>query len=327
LLVNEQRAINIVFVLAKKVARSGCFSQIKPGDFFGLVKQSEKQKPPEFSKAPAKERINMAFDVSMRHLLEAGVHFGHQTKRWDPRMKPFIYTARNDIHVIDLKQSLERLEAAYNFVRDLVSSGGKVLFVGTKKQAQDAVREDALRCKMPYVTNRWLGGALTNLATIRKSVRKYKKLVEQKEKGIFDKLPTKEVSKLTKEMVKLETNLGGILEMTKQPDAIFVIDTVKEEIAVREARRLGIKVVAVVDTNSNPLLVDVPIPGNDDAIRAVKLMTQTIANACNEGTKIFIEKTGGVYEENIVSADEALEAVAAIEKEEAILETEAIEKV
>ncbi|MDR2431837.1 MAG: 30S ribosomal protein S2 [Candidatus Margulisbacteria bacterium] len=268
----------------------------------------------------------MAFEVSMRQLLEAGVHFGHQTKRWDPRMKPFIYTARNDIHVIDLKQSLERLEAAYNFTRDLVADGGKVLFVGTKKQAQDAVKEEALRCRMPYVTNRWLGGALTNLATIRKSVRKYKKLVEQKEKGIFAKLPAKEVSKLAKEMVKLETNLGGILEMTKQPEAVFVIDTVKEEIAVREARRLGIKVIAVVDTNSNPLLVDVPIPGNDDAIRAVKLIAQTIASACNEGTKIFIEKNGGVYEENIVVDDDNLETVAAIEKEEEILETEAIDK-
>ncbi|MDR1453501.1 MAG: 30S ribosomal protein S2 [Candidatus Margulisbacteria bacterium] len=269
----------------------------------------------------------MAFDVSMRHLLEAGVHFGHQTKRWDPRMKPFIYTARNDIHVIDLKQSLERLEAAYNFVRDLVSDGGKVLFVGTKKQAQDAVRDEALRCKMPYVTNRWLGGALTNLATIRKSVRKYKKLLEQKERGIFAKLPAKEVSKLTKEMTKLETNLGGILEMSKLPDAIFVVDTVKENIAVHEARRLGIKIVAIVDTNSNPQLVDVPIPGNDDAIRAVKLIAQTVANACNEGTKIFIEKNGGVYEESAyVSPDDALEAVAAIEKEEEILATEVIEK-
>ncbi|GBR77419.1 30S ribosomal protein S2 [Candidatus Termititenax dinenymphae] len=269
----------------------------------------------------------MVFDVSMRHLLEAGVHFGHQTKRWDPRMKPFIYTARNDIHVIDLKQSLERLEAAYNFVLDLVSNGGKVLFVGTKKQAQDAVKEEALRCKMPFVTNRWLGGALTNLSTIRKSVRKYKKLLEQREKGIFEKLPTKEVSKLTKEMVKLETNLGGILEMTKLPEAIFVVDTVKENIAVHEARRLGIKVVAIVDTNSNPRLVDVPIPGNDDAIRAVKLIAQSIANACNEGTKTFIEKNGGTYEENAyISADDALEAVAAIEKEEAILETEAIDK-
>ncbi|GBR72874.1 30S ribosomal protein S2 [Candidatus Termititenax aidoneus] len=269
----------------------------------------------------------MAFDVSMRHLLEAGVHFGHQTKRWDPRMKPFIYTARNDIHVIDLKQSLERLEAAYNFVRDLVSDGGKVLFVGTKKQAQDAVKEEALRCKMPYVTNRWLGGALTNLSTIRKSVRKYKKLLEQKEKGIFAKLPAKEVSKLTKEMAKLDTNLGGILEMTKLPEAIFVVDTVKENIAVHEARRLGIKVVAIVDTNSNPQLVDVPIPGNDDAIRAVKLIAQTVANACNEGTKTFIEKNGGVYEESAyMSPDDALEAAARLEKEEEILETEAIEK-
>lgn len=269
----------------------------------------------------------MAFDVSMRQLLEAGVHFGHQTKRWDPRMKPFIYTARNDIHVIDLKQSLERLEVAYNYVRDLVANGGKVLFVGTKKQAQDAVCEESMRCRMPYVTNRWLGGMLTNLATIRKSVRKYKKILEQKQKGIFEKLPTKEVAKLNKELAKLENNLGGILEMTKLPEAIFVIDTVKEEIAVHEARRLGIKVVAVVDTNSNPLLVDVPIPANDDAIRAVKLMAQTIANACNEGNKIFVEKTGGVYEEYTPAEDDAEEMVAAIEKEEQILETENIKKV
>jgi small subunit ribosomal protein S2 len=272
-------------------------------------------------------QVKSGFKVTMRDLLEAGVHFGHQTKRWDPRMKPFIYTARNDIHVIDLKQSLEHLEKAYIYIRDLVSNGGRVLFVGTKKQAQDAVQEEAKRCRMPYVTNRWLGGMLTNLTTIRKSVRKYKKLLEQKEKGIFEKLPMKEVSKLKKEMGVLEFNLGGILEMTKQPEAIFVIDTVKEDIAVREARRLGIKVVAVVDTNSNPLLVDVPIPANDDAIRAIKLMASTIASACNEGTKMLVEKTGGVYEEYVDLLDETTEAVAAIEKEEAILETENIAKV
>jgi small subunit ribosomal protein S2 len=273
----------------------------------------------------------MPFDVGMRQLLEAGVHFGHQTKRWDPRMKPFIYTARNDIHVIDLKQSLEYLEKAYAYVKDLTSNGGKVLFVGTKKQAQDAVKEEARRCGMSYVTNRWLGGMLTNLTTIRKSVRKYKKLVEQKEKGIFEQLPMKEVSKLNKELEKLEFNLGGVLEMTKLPEAIFVVDTVKEAIAIHEARRLGIKVVAIIDTNSNPRVVDVPIPGNDDAIRAVKLISNTIAAAALEGLRSYVEKTGGEMPEEVLAmaeaADENQEMVAAIEKEEQIIETEAIKQI
>lgn len=267
----------------------------------------------------------MAFEVTMRDLLESGVHFGHQTRRWDPRMKPFIYTARNDIHVIDLKQSLENLEKAFVFVREIASNGGKVLFVGTKKQAQDAVQEEAKRCRMPFVTNRWLGGMLTNLATIRKSVRKYKKIVDQKEKGIFEKLPTKEVSKLNKTLTKLENSLGGILEMSKIPDAIFVIDTIKEDIAIKEARRLNIPVVAVVDTNSNPRVVDVPIPGNDDAIRAIKLIVSTMANACIEGEKMYIEKTGGSYEE-VSDGDEKEQLVAAIEKEERIEEVEVVKE-
>ncbi len=269
----------------------------------------------------------MPFEVGMRQLLEAGVHFGHQTKRWDPRMKPFIYTARNDIHVIDLKQSLEYLEKAYNYVKELTSNGGKVLFVGTKKQAQDAVKEEARRCGMPYVTSRWLGGMLTNLTTIRKSVRKYKKLMEQKEKGIFDQLPMKEVAKLNKELEKLEFNLGGVLEMTKLPEAIFVVDTIKEAIAIHEARRLGIKVVAVIDTNSNPRVVDVPIPGNDDAIRAVKLIANTIAAASLEGLRAHVEKTGGEMPELPDFSDDNQEMVAAIEKEEEIIETEAIKQV
>ncbi len=267
----------------------------------------------------------MGFTVTMRDLLEAGVHFGHQTRRWDPRMKPFIYTARNDIHVIDLKQSIEYLEKAFNFVREITANGGKVLFVGTKKQAQEAVQEEAKRCGMPFVTNRWLGGMLTNLLTIRKSVRKYKKILDQKEKGIFEKLPTKEVSKLNKELTKLENSLGGILEMSKVPDAIFVVDTIKEDIAIKEARRLKIPVVAVVDTNSNPKVVDVPIPGNDDAIRAIKLIVATMANACIEGEKMYIEKTGGTYEE-ISDDNEKEELVAAIEKEELIEEVEAVKE-
>ncbi len=268
----------------------------------------------------------MAFEVTMRQLLEAGVHFGHQTRRWDPRMKPYIYTARNDIHVIDLKQSIQYLEKAYIYVRDLVSNGGKILFVGTKKQAQEAVMEEAKRCGMFHVTNRWLGGMLTNLITIRKSVRKYKKLVEQKEKGIFEKLPMKEVAKLNKELVKMETIMGGVLEMTKQPDAIFVVDTIKEDIAIKEARKLGIPVIAVIDTNSNPKVVDVPIPGNDDAIRAIKLLVGTIATACREGEKIYVEKTGGVYEEHAEINDQEV-IVAAIEKEDQIEEVENVDSI
>ncbi|MDC0977650.1 30S ribosomal protein S2 [bacterium] len=267
----------------------------------------------------------MAFEVTMRDLLEAGVHFGHQTRRWDPRMKPYIYTARNDIHVIDLKQSIQYLETAFNYVRDLVADGGHVLFVGTKKQAQEAIEEEATKCGMPYVCNRWLGGMLTNLTTIRRSIRKYKKILDQKEKGIFEKLPMKEVSKLNKELAKLETNLGGILNMSKLPSVIFVIDTIKEEIAIKEARKLNIPVVAVIDTNSNPNIVDVCIPGNDDAIRAIKLMAKTMADACKEGERLLIERKGGnITEVNEMNDQEEL--VAAIEKEEEILETEKIEK-
>jgi small subunit ribosomal protein S2 len=265
----------------------------------------------------------MAFTVSMRELLEAGVHFGHQTRRWDPRMKPYIYTARNDIHVIDLRLSLQYLEKAYTYVRDVVANGGKILFVGTKKQAQEAVVEEAKRCGMPYVTNRWLGGSLTNLSTIRKSVRTYKKLLEQKQKGIFEKLSSKEVARLNKQLAKMETNLGGVLEMSKLPQAIFVVDTIKEEISIKEARRLKIPVVAVIDTNSNPYLVDVKIPGNDDAIRAIRLLVSTMANACIEGNKMFVEKTGGKYEDSSDINEQEVIA-AAIEKEDQIDEVEAV---
>jgi len=256
----------------------------------------------------------MTFAVGMRELLEAGVHFGHQTRRWDPRMKPYIYTSRNDIHVIDLRLSLQYLEKAYNYVRDLVANGGKIVFVGTKKQAQEAVAEEAKRCGMPYVTNRWLGGSLTNLSTIRKSVRTYKKLMEQKQKGIFEKLSSKEVARLNKQLAKMDTNLGGILEMSKLPQAVFVVDTIKEDIAIKEARRLKIPVVGVIDTNSNPHLVDIKIPGNDDAIRAIRLLVGTMANACIEGNRLFIEKTGGTAEDGSDINEQEILA-AAIEKE------------
>ena len=263
--------------------------------------------------------------ISMKQLLEAGVHFGHQTRRWNPKMAEYIFTERNGIYIIDLQKTVKKIDEAYYFLRDVIANGDDLLFVGTKKQAQETVQEEANRCGMPFVTNRWLGGMLTNLLTIRKSVRKYKKILDQKEKGIFEKLPTKEVSKLNKELTKLEESLGGILEMSKAPDAIFVVDTIKEDIAIKEARRLNIPVVAVVDTNSNPKVVDVPIPGNDDAIRAIKLIVATMANACLDGEKIYIEKTGGTYEE-ISDDNEKEELVAAIEKEEMIEEVEAVKE-
>lgn len=265
----------------------------------------------------------MAFDVTMRQLLEAGVHFGHQTKRWDPRMKPYIYTSRNDIHVIDLQRSIKELEGAYHYIKGVVSNGGRVLFVGTKKQAQDAIEEEAKRCGMPFVARRWLGGALTNLTTIRKSVRKFKKIKDQKENGTFDKLPMKEVAKLNRELGKLDTNLGGVVEMSKLPAVLFIVDTVKENIAVMEARRLGIPVVAIVDTNSNPQIIDVPIPGNDDAIRAIKLISSVISQACLDGSKELLGHDISA-EEKGEERDINEEAVAAIEKEEAILETEVV---
>ncbi len=263
----------------------------------------------------------MAFNVSLKDLLEAGVHFGHQTKRWDPRMAPYIYTSRNDIHVIDLQKSIKYLEEAYNFVSELVSDGKKVLFIGTKKQSQEAIVEEAQRCGMPYISNRWLGGTLTNFTTIRKSVRKLKKLLDQRDSGEFEKLPVKEVSILNKKIAKMQANLGGILELNKLPDAVFIVDTVKDEIAVAEAKALGIPIVAVVDTNSNPTPIDYLIPGNDDAIRAIKLITSVIANAANDGNKKLLESDGP---EVIAEMDEQEAMVAALEKEEAIIDKEKV---
>jgi hypothetical protein len=220
--------------------------------------------------------------ISMKNLLEAGVHFGHQTRRWNPKMKKFIFTQRNGIYIIDLQKTVKQIEDAYEFIRDIVADGGKVLFVGTKKQAQEAVETEAKRSGQFFVSQRWLGGMLTNYKTIRKRIDRLKKLELMEEDGTFQRLPKKEVIKLRRETEKLEKFLSGIKEMDKLPDVLFVIDPKNEKIAVNEARILGIPVVGVVDTNCDPDEVDIAIPGNDDAIRAVKLLTGTIANAIVE---------------------------------------------
>lgn len=221
--------------------------------------------------------------VSMKQLLESGVHFGHQTRRWNPKMKPYIFTERNGIYIVDLQQTVKLIDVAYNFVRDMAAQGKTVLFVGTKKQAQETIRKEAERCGMPYVNQRWLGGMMTNFQTIRKRVDRLEELERMKEDGTFSRLPKKEVILLEKEIEKLERFLGGIRNMKRVPDALFVADPRKEDIAVAEANKLGIPVVAIVDTNCDPDVVDFVIPGNDDAIRAVKLLTSIISNAVLEG--------------------------------------------
>jgi small subunit ribosomal protein S2 len=220
--------------------------------------------------------------VSMKQLLEAGVHFGHQTRRWNPKMAEYIFTERNGIYIIDLQKTVRKMEEAYYFIRDTVMDGGDILFVGTKKQAQDAIKQEAERCAMYYVNNRWLGGMMTNFKTIRKRIERLNELQKMQDDGIFDVLPKKEVIKLKLEMEKLEKNLGGIREMKKQPAALFVVDPKKERIAILEAKKLGIPIVAIVDTNCDPDEVDYVIPGNDDAIRAVKLIASKMADAIIE---------------------------------------------
>ena len=245
--------------------------------------------------------------VTMKSLLESGVHFGHQVKRWDPRMSKYIFGSRNGIHIIDLQKTIAAIKESYEAVRKIAADGKSVLFVGTKKQAQQAIQKEAERCGQFYVNNRWLGGMLTNFSTIKKSLQRLKKIEKMEVDGTFDNLTKKEVAGLQKEKAKLEKNLGGIKEMKELPGAIFVIDTHKEAIAVAEARRMGIPVVAVVDTNSNPEGIDYPIPGNDDAIRAITLFTSIIANAVmeannEEGLKI-IENLG---DEDDVQTDAAV---------------------
>ncbi len=221
--------------------------------------------------------------VSMKQLLEAGVHFGHQTRRWNPKMAPYIFTERNGIYIIDLQKTVRKLEEAYMFVRDISAEGGEILFVGTKKQAGDSIREEALRANAHYVNARWLGGMMTNFKTIQTRIRRLEQLHKMETDGTFDLLPKKEVVKLQLEIEKLEKYLGGIKNMQKLPSALFIVDPKREKIAVSEARKLGIPIVAIVDTNCDPDEVDYVIPGNDDAIRAVKLISGAIADAIIEG--------------------------------------------
>ena len=221
--------------------------------------------------------------VSIKQLLEAGVHFGHHTRRWNPKMAEYIFTERNGIYIIDLQKTIKKFEEAYMFARDIASEGGTILFVGTKKQAADAIREEAERCGMYYVNVRWLGGRLTNYKTIRMSINRLASLEKMQEDGTFDMLPKKEVASLQKEMANLERNLGGIKNMDRLPSAIFIVDPRKEHNAVLEAKKLGIPVIAIVDTNCDPDDADYVIPGNDDAIRAIRLISSVIANAVIEG--------------------------------------------
>ena len=223
--------------------------------------------------------------ISMKQLLEAGVHFGHQTRRWNPKMAPYIYTERNGIYIIDLQKSVGKVDEAYNAIKDIVADGGTVLFVGTKKQAQDSVKSEAERCGMYYVNERWLGGMLTNFETIKGRIAKLKKIEAMAEDGTFDVLPKKEVIKLKKEWEKLEKNLGGIKDMKTIPDAIFIVDPKKEKICVQEAHTLGIPLIGIADTNCDPEELDYVIPGNDDAIRAVKLIVAKMADAVIEANQ------------------------------------------
>ena len=242
--------------------------------------------------------------ISMKQLLEAGVHFGHQTRRWNPKMAPYIYTERNGIYIIDLQKSVGMVDDAYNAIKDIVAEGGKILFVGTKKQAQDAIKTEAERCGMYYINQRWLGGMLTNFKTIQSRINRLKEIEAMAEDGTFDVLPKKEVTALKKEWEKLEKNLGGIKDMKKAPDAIFVVDPRKERICIQEAHILGIPLIGIADTNCDPEDLDYVIPGTDDAIRAVKLIVAKMADAVIEANQ------GEAYEEAPAeeTAEEAVEA-------------------
>ena len=249
--------------------------------------------------------------ITMKNLLEAGVHFGHQTRRWNPKMAPYIFTERNGIYIIDLQRTVKKVEEAYRFVKEIVEEGGTVLFVGTKKQGQEAIESEAKRCEMPYVNQRWLGGMLTNYQTIKTRIDRLFELEEMEENGTFDILPKVEVIKLRHEIERLEKFLGGIKNMNGTPDCLFVVDPKKENIAVQEAHKLGIPVVGIVDTNCDPEQLDFPIPGNDDAIRAVKLIAETIANAVIEA------KQGEQYSAPETEDDDSEESMEeALKKEE-----------
>ena len=238
--------------------------------------------------------------ISMKQLLEAGVHFGHQTRRWNPKMAPYIFTERNGIYIIDLQKTVKKVDEAYDFLRSVAEEGKSILFVGTKKQAQEAVKEEALKSGMIYVNERWLGGMMTNFATIRKSINRLKELEAMEEDGTFEVLSKKEVLALKREQEKLEKSLGGIKDMEELPGALFIVDPRKERIAVAEAKKLNIPIVAIVDTNCDPDEIDYVIPGNDDAIRAVKLLTSRMADAVIEGRQ---GEAGEVVEEAATSED------------------------
>ncbi len=253
--------------------------------------------------------------VTMKQMLEAGVHFGHQTRRWNPKMKRFIHGDRNGVYIIDLEETLRRVESAYTYVRDEVANGGTVLFVGTKKQAQESIRRHALSVGMPYVDQRWLGGMLTNYQTISKRVGKMLEYERMKSAGDFEEMPKKEALRYGRELEKLNRNIGGIKTMGKMPSVVFIVDTLIEHIAVTEARKLNIPIVAVVDTNCDPDLVNFPIPGNDDAIRSAELMTRVIAEAVAEGKIIAARRTGAPTKNAARTAEQ--EAAIAAEQEEA----------
>ncbi len=250
--------------------------------------------------------------VTMKELLEAGVHFGHQTKRWNPKMKPYIFGARNGIYIVDLQKTVRMFKTAYNFVIDTVANGKSVLFVGTKKQARESIYEEANRCEMFYVHNRWLGGMLTNFQTIKKSIDRLNYLNTIENDGSIELFPKKERLKLGKERVKLDSTLGGIRSMGKLPGAIFVVDPKNEAIAIREGRRLGIPIVAIVDTNCDPDEVDYIIPGNDDAIRAIRLISSRIADACIEGQKRFEERKQAEADKEVEEPSEIESAAATL---------------
>ncbi len=257
----------------------------------------------------------------MKELLEAGVHFGHQTKRWNPKMKEYIFGERNGIYIIDLQKTLKMFKEASKFVQDLAAEGRIILFVGTKRQAQDAIAEEAQRCSMFYVNQRWLGGLLTNWVTVQKSVKRLKELDEMATDGRYDLLPKKEVIKLERERKHLQANLAGIKNMTRLPDAIFVIDSNKEQIAVRESRKLGIPVVAVVDTNCDPSEVDYVIPGNDDALRAIRLFTSKISESIAEGVHARDDKATADIQAVAATPEPAVETPADIEFSEVAAES------
>ena len=260
-------------------------------------------------------------NITMKELLEAGVHFGHQTKRWNPKMKEYIFGERNGIYIIDLQKTLKMFKEASKFVQDLAAEGRIILFVGTKRQAQDAIAEEAQRCSMFYVNQRWLGGLLTNWVTVQKSVKRLKELDEMATDGRYDLLPKKEVIKLERERKHLQANLAGIKNMTRLPDAIFVIDSNKEQIAVRESRKLGIPVVAVVDTNCDPSEVDYVIPGNDDALRAIRLFTSKISESIAEGVHARDDKATADIQAVAAAPEPAVETPADIEFSKIVAES------